>query len=268
MTGTVYSVADMLQQPEHGLPYTEKRDTFELYKIPYYEDIGGVAPCGAIISNIEDMSHWLIALMNGGRYEGRQVLAEDVLKATMEPAIALPNTTAETRDYWEVLNVAYGMGRKSASYRGHLLTYHGGDLPGFHSQVSFMPRERIGVIVFVIGNHCASLFDTVSYNVYERLLGLTQTPWSERLLDLRLKGKKAGTYEAPTGLKFQIVLKEDGFPYTIIPGEPEEQLVPYKGLTFRIKRFSDLALEFVVEKGEVKALKVRDPAGEYVYPRK
>ena len=72
------------------------------------------------------------------------------------------------------------MGRMTVSYRGHLLAFHGGDLDGFHSQVSFMPKERIGVIVFVIGDHDASLYNTVSYNVYERLLGLSLTPWSER----------------------------------------------------------------------------------------
>jgi CubicO group peptidase (beta-lactamase class C family) len=193
MTSTVYSIVDMLKQPDYGVPYTEKRDSFELYQIPYYEDIAGVAPCGAIISNIQDMSHWLIALMNDGKYEGQQVIPADVLKATLEPAIALPNTMAEARGYWELLNSAYGMGRQTTSYRGRLLTFHGGDLPGFHSQVSFMPREQIGVIVFVIGNHCASLYNIISYNIYERLLGVDQTPWSERFLELRLKGKKAGT---------------------------------------------------------------------------
>ncbi len=69
---------------------------------------------------------------------------------------------------------------------------HGGDLPGFHSQVSFMPKERIGVIVFVIGDHIAPLYNPISYNVYERLLGMEQTPWTDRLLDIRLKNKKAG----------------------------------------------------------------------------
>jgi CubicO group peptidase (beta-lactamase class C family) len=37
-----------------------------------------VAPCGAIVSNIEDMSHWLIALMNQGKYNGKQVLPAEV----------------------------------------------------------------------------------------------------------------------------------------------------------------------------------------------
>jgi CubicO group peptidase (beta-lactamase class C family) len=386
MNATVYSVTDMLKQDDHGVPFTEKRDTMELYQIPYYEDTAGMAPCGAIISNIQEMSHWLIALMDEGKYEGRQVLPASVLKSTLEPAIALPNTLAEVRGYWELLDPAYGMGRESVSYRGHLLTYHGGALDGFHSQVSFMPRERIGIIVFVIGDHCAELNNIVSYNVYERLLSLDKTPWSERRLAIRLKGKKAGTearakagedrvpntqashpladyvgeyehpaygvlkigmkdqqlqfdfhkiqlplarfhydrfdtpddeiygkwsvnfitnpqgdlatavmsldeaearftrrpqtlepqllsrlagtYENPTGVKFQVVLKQDGSLYLVMPGEPEEKLIPYKGLQFHVKEFSDLVWEFVMENEQVKALKERDPSGEVVFPRR
>ena len=385
MANTVFSIADMLKQPDRGVPYTERRDSFELYELPYYEDMAGVAPCGAIISNIQDVSRWLTALMNEGKYEGKQVLPADVLKATLEPAIALPNTMAETRGFWEVLNSAYGMGRETTSYRGRLLAFHGGDLPGFHSQISFMPKEKLGVIVFVIGDHCSSLYNLISYNVYERLLGLDETPWSARMLELRLKGKKAGTearakagadrvpntmpshklsdyaaeyehpaygvlkvtiegdalqadfhkiklplshfhydrfdtpddeqygkfsisfrtnpqgdidkavmsldeaeaaftrkadklapevlaklagtYETPTGYKFRVVLKEDGSFALVFPGQPEEALLPYKGLKFRIKAFSDVVFEFVVEDGQVKALKQTDPSGENVFKR-
>src|SRR5439155_27316191 len=99
---------DMLKYPEVGVGFTEKRDSFDLYRIPYYEDISGVAPCGAIVSNIQDMSHWVIALMNEGKYGGRQVIPADVLKATLQPAIALPNTSLETRGWSEILNAAYG----------------------------------------------------------------------------------------------------------------------------------------------------------------
>jgi CubicO group peptidase (beta-lactamase class C family) len=385
MTSTVFSVADMLKQPDRGVPYTEKRDSFELYEIPYYEDMAGVAPCGAIISNIQDMSHWLRALMNEGMYEGKQVLPADVLKATLEPAIALPNTLPETRGFWEILNAVYGMGRETISYRGRLITFHGGDLPGFHSQISFMPKEKLGVIVFVIGDHCGVLYNHISYNVYERLLGLDETPWSARMLDFRLKGKKAGTeartksgaervpntkpshalaeyaaeyehpaygvlkvmleggalqvdfhkiklplshfhydrfdtpddeqygrfsisfrtnpqgdidkavmsldeaeavftrkadklgpamlaklagtYMTPTGVNFRVALKEDGSLNLVFPGQPEEPLIPYKGLKFRIKAFSDVMFEFVLENGEVKALKQTDPSGENVFKR-
>ena len=386
MNASVYTIEDMLKQADYGVPFTEKRDTNELYKLPYYEDTVGVAPCGAIISNIQDISHWLIALMNEGKYKGKQVLPSSALKATLEPAIALPNTMGEVFGFWEILNAAYGMGRDTASYRGHLFTYHGGDLGGFHSQVSFMPRERIGVIVFVIGNHCATLYNILSYNIYERLLGMDLTPWSDRWLEIRKKGKEAGkearsragaelvpntkpshaledyageyehpaygilkigmqegqlqfdfhkiqlplthfhydrfdtpndelygkwsvnfatnpqgdidkaimsldeaeavftrkpeilnpdllaklagTYEAPTGVKFQIVMKEDGNLYLTFPGQPDEMLIPYKGLKFRIKQFSDMLFEFIVENGQVKGLKETDPSGVYIFTRK
>jgi CubicO group peptidase (beta-lactamase class C family) len=386
MKATSYSISDMTRQPDFGVPFTEKRDSFDLYKIPYYEDIEGVAPCGAIASNIEDISHWLIALMNDGKYKGRQLLPAEVLKATLEPAIALPNTMTESLGYWEILNAAYGMGRQTASYRGHLMTFHGGDLPGFHSQVSFMPREHTGVIVLVIGDHAAPLYNVVSYNVYERLLGMDQTPWSERRLAMRLKSKEAakqarakagedrvpntkpshgladyvadyenpaygvmkiglkdnqlqfdfhkmrmpmtqfhydrfdtldderdgkfsvnfrtnpqgdvdqavmsldeaeavftrkpealdaalltqlaGTYEMPSGMKAQITFVQNTGLSLVFPGSSPYSLTHTKGMRFRIPQFSDLVFEFVMENGQVKALKQKDPSGEFSYPRK
>jgi hypothetical protein len=42
-----------------------------------------------------------------------------------------------------------------------------------------------------IGEHAAPLYNVISYDVYERLLGLYHTPWSERELELRMKNKAA-----------------------------------------------------------------------------
>jgi len=221
MNSTSYSIAEMLKQPEFGVGFTERRDSFELYKIPYYEDIAGVAPCGAIVSNIENMSHWLIALMNDGKYNGKQVLPGQVLKETLQPAIALPNTALETRGWSEILNAAYGMGRQTASYRGHLLTFHGGDLPGFHTQVSFMPQDHIGVIVFEIGNHSQPLYNIVSYNVYERLLGMDLTPWSDRQLEIRLKNKKANTEARTKANEGRVTNTEPSHPLVAYTGTYE-----------------------------------------------
>jgi CubicO group peptidase (beta-lactamase class C family) len=193
MKSTVYTIADMLKRPDFGVGFAEKRDSTEIYRIPYYEDTVGVAPCGAIISNIDDMSHWLIALMNDGKYQGKQVLPPEVLKATLEPAVALPNTLLDSMGWSEILNGAYGLGRETASYRGHLLAFHGGALPGFYSQVSLLPQEHVGVIVFTIGEHTRPLADVITYNVYERLLGMGLTDWSGRRLEMRRKDKQAGT---------------------------------------------------------------------------
>ena len=385
MPTSTYSISDMLKHPDHGVPYREKRDSFELYMIPYYEDTEGVAPAGAIISNIDELSHWLIALMNDGKYNGKQVLPPNVLKATVQPAIGLPNALGEALGYWELLNPDYGMGRQIAAYRGRLLTFHGGDLPGFHSQVSFLPNDKIGVIVFVIGDHAAPLYNVVSYNVYERLLGMDQTPWSERRLKIRLANKKAGTearakagsdrvpdtkpshaladyaaeYENPAYGIVKIGLKADRLDFTfhafqfplghfhydrfdtpddeqygkfsvnfrtnpqgdigeammsldeaevvftrkpealdpklleklqgtyltpakvkfevlyqpgaglslVFPGGAPQRLIQVKGLQFRTPQSADTIYEFVLENGQVKALRERDPSSEFTYPR-
>jgi CubicO group peptidase (beta-lactamase class C family) len=385
MNTSTYTISDMLKLPDHGVPYREKRDSFELYQIPYYEDTEGVAPAGAIISNINELSHWLVALMNDGSYNGKQALPPNVLKATMQPAIGLPNALGEALGYWEVLNPDYGMGRQTASYRGHLMTFHGGDLPGFHSQVSFLPNEKIGVIVLVIGDHAAPLYNVVSYNVYERLIGMDQTPWSERRLKIRLANKKAGTearakaggdrvpdtkpshplsdyaaeyenpaygivkigckseqldftfhefqyplshfhydrfdtpddeqygrfsvnfrtnpqgdiseavmsideaevvfkrkpevldpklleklagtYLTPSQVKFEVLYQPGGGLSLVFPGGPPQKLIQVKRLQFRTPQSGDTIYEFVLENGQVKALRERDPSGEFSFPR-
>ena len=192
MKNTVFTVKEMEKNPDHGVPYNEKRDTTILYKIPIYEDQQAVGPAGAIISNIQDMSNWLIALMNNGKFNNKQVIPEDVIKASLKPSIALPNSGLENKGYKEILNSTYGMGRFTSSYRGHFLTNHGGALPGFYSQVSALPYDSIGVIVFVIGDQGAPLNNFISYNIFDRLLGLDQTPWSERGLKDQKEGKKIG----------------------------------------------------------------------------
>lgn len=255
MTSTSYAIADMLKQPEFGVGYTERRDSFELYRIPYYEDVTGVGPCGAIVSNMEDMSHWLIALMNDGKYDGKQVLPADVLKATLQPSIGLPNSTLETRGWSELLNAAYGMGRETASYRGHLLTFHGGDLPGFHTQISFMPQDHIGVIVFDIGNHSQPLYNIVTYNVYERLLGMDLTPWSERLLKIRLQNKKAETEARKKA-------DEDRVPNT----KPSHALADYAAV-YENAAYGDIKIGLKDNQLQFDFHKIRMPLTQFHYDR-
>jgi CubicO group peptidase (beta-lactamase class C family) len=193
MSSTVFSIEELEKQPDHGVPYTERRDSFELYRIPYYSEAEGVGPAGSMNSNLDDMSRWVVAQLSGGRLGGEQAIPANVVKETMAPALAMPNTNLEARGFGELLNPVYGTGRWTASYRGHLVSYHGGDINGFHSQVAVAPYDGVGVVVLVIGDHAAPLYNVVAYNVLERMLGLDQTPWSERMLAIRLKGKEAGT---------------------------------------------------------------------------
>jgi CubicO group peptidase (beta-lactamase class C family) len=388
MTGTVFSIDDMVAQPDHAVPYNERRDSSELYQIPYYREQVAVGPAGALNSNVADLSHWLIALMNDGRFEGKAVIPPEVVKATLAPSIALANANLESRGYGEMLNMVYGMGRFTASYRGHLAAFHGGDINGFHSQIALLPTDGVGVIVLVIGDHGAPLYNVIADNVFERMLGMSQTPWSQRQLEIRNKNKAAaknarasagggqvagthpshalgdftgefehpayggvaftekdghlefefhhihlplahfhydrfdspddeeegkwsfnfatgpegeinkvttsldeaevtftrqaareltapatlkqyaGDYQSPNGAKFQVVYKDDGSFGVVLPGQPFIRLVAWQPRKFKVEKFSDVIVEFVVVDGKVSEMTQTDPSGVYHNPRK
>jgi CubicO group peptidase (beta-lactamase class C family) len=198
MTHTTLTLEDNLKRAEHAVPYSERRDSTVLYQQPYYTAERAIAPAGAINSSVQDLSHWLIALMNDGRYHGAQVIPSSAIRESLRPSIALPNSGLESFGWTELLNSAYGMGRWTVSYRGHLLAYHGGDLPGFHSQVSTMPNDSIGIIVLVVGDHAQPLYNALTYEIYERLLGMSNTPWTNRQNAIRLRNKAAATQARAT----------------------------------------------------------------------
>lgn len=382
MNNTFFNIADMKKQSDYFVPYNEKRDTTILYKIEYISETDGLGPAGSIISNITDLSHWLAALMNKGIYEGKQVIPETVVNATMEPSIALHNTTLD-QGFTEILNPVYGMGRQSISYRGHQLVLHGGDLNGIHSQISYMPQDSLGIIVFVIGDHSLR-YNSIIYNIYEHLLGLSITPWSERGLKNRDASKKLGKEGREKAMQGQVIGttpshklsdylgdfennaygiitiaqkdtqmaftlhnihlpmyhfhydrfntkddEEDGFyslnyqtnpqgeidrfvisldegevtfmkkidanlskietltkyagkykigtnivnvilknkNHLFIGGAPDIELIPYKPNLFKTKEFADYTIEFVIENGNVTAMKQKDGTGEYEIKR-
>jgi CubicO group peptidase (beta-lactamase class C family) len=187
MSHSMFVVEDMEKQPDFMAPYYEKRDTTTLLPYPFYTEQKGLGPAGAIISSINDLSNWLVAQMNGGKFNNVQVIPAAIIKETMQPA----SLTGSVPDkYFEILNSMYGMGRGTSSFKGHYLTQHGGAIGGIYSNISFMPADSIGVIVFTNGAHAGQLPGIISNTVYDKLLGLSETPWSNRALKDYLKNKQ------------------------------------------------------------------------------
>jgi len=117
----------------------------------------------------------------------------NVLKATLQPAIGLPNTLAKTLDFGSLLNPGLRRGGQTAAYRGHLMTFHGGDLPGFPlSGFLHAERQASGVIVLVISDHSARS-TRHQYNVYDGFLDMDKRPGASAGCNSGSPGRKAGT---------------------------------------------------------------------------
>lgn len=92
---------------------------------------------GGAVSTAEDLGRLLIVMMNEGRIDGEQVLAQRAVEQTQARQVQLSTTFAEFARF------AYGLGLYAADYDGDLLMHHFGGETHF----SFMSEHDIGVAV-------------------------------------------------------------------------------------------------------------------------
>jgi hypothetical protein len=72
-----------------------------------------------------------------------------------------------------------------------------------------------------------------------------------------------GTYETATGVRFRIVRKESGRLARVSAVGAETLLEPVRPWVYRVKGFSDVRYEFLMEDGKVRRMKVVTPTGEF-----
>jgi len=103
------------------------------------------------------------------------VLAERLIGELQTPQIVFGMLPSDG----ENLMTAYGLGWFIGCYRGHYLVYHGGNVKGFTAHVSFLPREKIGVIVLCNAS-LNPVPELVALQIYDRLLNLPPIAWDKK----------------------------------------------------------------------------------------
>lgn len=94
-------------------------------------------PAGSIFSNVLDLSRFAIAMMNGGKIEGRQVLTSSVVSKLPAPHASIPGE----------IDMNYGYGVLLFKDRGVRVVMHGGFSRGYGSTIQMVPEHRFAVIV-------------------------------------------------------------------------------------------------------------------------
>ncbi|WNQ12236.1 serine hydrolase domain-containing protein [Paenibacillus aurantius] len=127
------SFVTLEEAADHGLA-TPYRRVFG-YNVAYdgpYVYIPGDAPAGYLYTSAKDMSHYLIAQLNGGRFEKDSVLSSESIRLMQTEPV--PGT--------------YAMGWSADSINGlRVIGSPGGSL-GFQAQAFMVPEQQLGVIVF------------------------------------------------------------------------------------------------------------------------
>jgi len=114
---------------------------------------------GGHVSTALDLSKWLIAHINIGKLNGKQVFPESVVKNTHFKHVEQDRTFAFFQRYgWDL-----------GTYEGDTLIHRFGSYAGFRSHVSFMSENRLGVVVLVnegsLGSNLADMAAAVIYDV-------------------------------------------------------------------------------------------------------
>jgi len=98
---------------------------------PYLQD---QVPSEYIISSTEDMSHFLIAQLNGGQYHGRQILSPQGIRELQTPMV-------------EIGAGKYAMGWMVTPVEGRTAMLHHGSTANFHSSMLLEPGDHTGIVV-------------------------------------------------------------------------------------------------------------------------
>jgi len=155
-----------------------------------YHNIDNIGPAGSINSNVSDMIKWVRFQLDGGKVNGRPLVAPAALAETHTPQMVVP-INAQTRTFNPFTHLqAYGMGWFLQDYRGRELDQHGGNIDGMSAMVALMPEEKIGVVILTNANG-SPVPTLVLYRALDALLGAPPRDWNEEQKKLREKSLPA-----------------------------------------------------------------------------
>ncbi len=93
-------------------------------------------PAGSLSTTAEDMSHFIVAHLQNGEFNGARILKPETAQMMHSRVFGLAP---------ELNGMAYGFYEESRN--GHRIIGHGGDTQWFHSDMHLMPQDNLGFFI-------------------------------------------------------------------------------------------------------------------------
>lgn len=216
------------QDPDRMIPHWKKPDgTLTPSEFPYPNvadnpDFSFIAAAGGIVSSVRELTNYLIANMDGGRFEDNQLLSPQSIEKMQTLYIE------RSRGHYGRYGYGYGWGI-TEDFLGNKMVSHGGSILVSTAHLSFIPELKIGVAA--AANTARPPYPTIAEGVFAALMG--KEP-EKAIPALRVRERMrmlAGTYEVYKGLSRVTVLNKGGLLYleqktpftdTLVPLIPED----------------------------------------------
>lgn len=149
MTRTSFCLPD-LPIDEVAIPYLYQNKTYQ--RLPYYQLLH--YPVGGLMTTVDDLSHFFIAHMNHGVYNGTRILQADT--------VDLMHTVQPPGNIYR--NFRYGLGWmiEETPIRKHVYIGHSGDIPAVHTRMFMKQTEHVGIICLFNSDRSTSMKKCVS----------------------------------------------------------------------------------------------------------
>lgn len=134
MKSTTTSIDAMLPDPRASKGYAWD-DEKKSYKHLPMRNLAGIAPAGAINSNVLDMSRWVRLQLGRGTFNGKKLTFPETLMSTWDRQIDMAP------------QIGYAMGWMLHDWNGKRVVEHGGNIDGFAAEVAMLPDEHVGLVL-------------------------------------------------------------------------------------------------------------------------
>lgn len=146
----------------HTLDHDQK-----LIVIPYC-NIDNLSPAGSVSSSVNDMSKWVLTLLQNGKLNDKQVISGNAIAQTRQPHSILGNSGHP----FNKMNFGlYGLGWMLNDYNGKRLISHTGGVNGFVTSVTLIPEDKLGIVVLTNSDQ-NGLFEAVKWEILDAYLKL------------------------------------------------------------------------------------------------
>ncbi|MBA6152833.1 serine hydrolase [Gelidibacter maritimus] len=145
-------------------------------------------PAAGIFASINDMSTWVQALLNEGKYGEK--LNDTLFSTKVLNDMWTPQTLIKTgKGPYNTHFLAYGLGWFLSDVNGHFQVTHTGGLLGIVSQVTLIPEMNLGIIVLT-NQQSGAAFNAVTNSIKDAYFGIKDKDRIQQYNERRLAGEK------------------------------------------------------------------------------
>ena len=151
-----------------------------------FDSVDNLGPATSMVSNVKDLSRWLLMQLDSGRYEGRNVIPWAVIQKTRDINIL---TGSRKSAAFPTHFRGYGLGVYSTDYNARQVYWHTGGAFGQVTNVCFVPEEKLGITILT-NNDNQSFFEALRYQILDAYLNVAYTDRSKYQMTFFAQGKK------------------------------------------------------------------------------